>query len=290
MKIFIDQRSGFCFGVIYAIEKAERELKKTGSLYCLGDIVHNNEEVNRLKKLGLKTINLQTFKKLKNTTVLIRAHGEPPETYKIAHQNNIQIIDASCPVVLKLQNIIREGYLKTLKNNGQVVIYGKPGHAEVIGLLGQTDNTAIVINKLEDVQKLDFSRPIYLYSQTTKSLDTFYSIVELIKKNIKPGIEFKYYDTICRQVAFRDKEIRKFCADKDIILFISGKKSSNGRMLYEVCKNKNPNAKFISSIDEIDLTWFSGNENVGLCGATSTPKWLINKIENFLREHFNVEN
>jgi len=289
MKIFIDERSGFCFGVIYAIEKAERELKNNEKLYCLGDIVHNNEEVKRLTNLGLRTIDIETFKNLKNTTVLIRAHGEPPQTYKIAQQNNIRLIDASCPVVLKLQNIIREGYLQMKKKNGQIVIFGKPGHAEVIGLLGQTDNTATIINSIQDAENLDFTRPIYLYAQTTKSLDTFYAIVELIKQKIQPEVEFKYFDTVCRQVAFRDKEIRKFCADKDIVLFISGKKSSNGKMLYQVCKNQNPNTKFISTIAEIDLNWFQGNEKVGICGATSTPKWLIDKVKNFLETHFDVE-
>ncbi len=286
MKIIIDDRSGFCFGVVYAIEKAESQLKKSKQLYCLGDIVHNNEEVKRLQNIGLKTITKEEFRKLRDTTVLIRAHGEPPETYKIAYENNIRLIDASCPVVLKLQNLVRVGYLEMKKKNGQVVIFGKPGHAEVIGLQGQTQNEAIIINGKEDLDKLDFSRPVYLYAQTTKSVDQFYEIVEIIKQRLDKDVDFVYHDTICRQVAFRDKELRNFCKDKDIILFISGKKSSNGRMLYEVCKKQNPNTKFISSVEEIDLSWFKGDETVGICGATSTPQWLMEKAKRFLEEKF----
>jgi 4-hydroxy-3-methylbut-2-enyl diphosphate reductase len=292
MKITIDSRSGFCFGVVNAINKAENFLQKIPNLYVLGQIVHNDEEVKRLEQKGLKVIDRNQLKTLKNTTVLIRAHGEPPETYQIAYQNNISLIDATCPIVLTLQKRVREAYLMMKQLNGQVVIFGKPNHPEVIGTRGQTNYSAIVIEQPEQIHdKLDFTRPIYLFAQTTKNLQQYFelknTILNLMKQTLKTDKPpFFWYDSVCRQVAHRDKELQTFCSDKDIIIFVSGKKSSNGRMLFGVCKNVNPRTYFISAVEEIDLSWFNGNEHVGISGATSTPQWLLEKVKAFLEENF----
>lgn len=279
IKVEIDEDSGFCFGVVTAIHKAEEELAKGETLYCLGDIVHNSREVDRLKTMGLITINRDEFKKLRNAKVLLRAHGEPPETYLIARENNIEIIDATCPVVLRLQKRIKQEYLNDKHPEKQIVIYGKTGHAEVLGLVGQTEGKAIVIEKAEEAKKLDLSKDIRLFSQTTKSLDEFQEIVEYIKQNISPEATFEYYDTICRQVANRMPKLREFAASHDLIFFVSGKKSSNGKMLFEECLKVNINSHLIDNEEEIDSALIQNvTSSIGVCGATSTPKWLMEKI------------
>lgn len=283
IKVEIDEGSGFCFGVVTAIHKAEEELAKGETLYCLGDIVHNSREVDRLKTMGLITINREEFKQLKNAKVLLRAHGEPPETYIIARENNIEIIDATCPVVLRLQKRIRQGYLADSDEEKQIVIYGKSGHAEVLGLVGQTDRKAIVIEKAEEAKKLDLNKSIRLFSQTTKSLDEFQEIVEYFKQHISPEATFEYYDTICRQVANRMPKLREFAATHDLIFFVSGKKSSNGKMLFEECLKVNANSHLIDNEKEIDPSLLQNVKSIGVCGATSTPKWLMEKIYNHIR-------
>lgn len=283
IKVEIDEGSGFCFGVVTAIHKAEEELAKGETLYCLGDIVHNSREVDRLKTMGLITINREEFKQLKNAKVLLRAHGEPPETYMIARENNIEIIDATCPVVLRLQKRIRQGYLADSDEEKQIVIYGKSGHDEVLGLVGQTDGKAIVIEKAEEAKKLDLNKSIRLFSQTTKSLDEFQEIVEYFKQHISPEATFEYYDTICRQVANRMPKLREFAATHDLIFFVSGKKSSNGKMLFEECLKVNANSHLIDNEKEIDPSLLQNVKSIGVCGATSTPKWLMEKIYNHIR-------
>lgn len=284
IKVEIDEGSGFCFGVVTAIHKAEEELAKGGQLYCLGDIVHNSREVERLKAMGLITINHEEFKQLHNAKVLLRAHGEPPETYIRAQENNIEIIDATCPVVLRLQKRIKQEYLAEGNNEDkQIVIYGQNGHAEVLGLVGQTNGGAIIIEKLEEATQLDFSKSIRLYSQTTKSLDEFWEIVNYIKAHISPTATFEYYDTICRQVANRMPNIRKFAASHDLVFFVSGKKSSNGKILFEECKKVNPNSHLIDNEEEIDKTLLQNVRSIGICGATSTPKWLMEKISAYIQ-------
>ena len=283
IKVEIDEDSGFCFGVVTAIHKAEEELAKGETLYCLGDIVHNSREVDRLKTMGLITINREEFKQLKNAKVLLRAHGEPPETYMIARENNIEIIDATCPVVLRLQKRIRQGYLADSDEEKQIVIYGKSGHAEVLGLVGQTDGKAIVIEKAEEAKKLDLNKSIRLFSQTTKSLEEFQEIVEYFKQHISPEATFEYYDTICRQVANRMPKLREFAATHDLIFFVSGKKSSNGKMLFEECLKVNANSHLIDNEKEIDPSLLQNVKSIGVCGATSTPKWLMEKIYNHIR-------
>ena len=283
IKVEIDEGSGFCFGVVTAIHKAEEELAKGETLYCLGDIVHNSREVDRLKTMGLITINREEFKQLKNAKVLLRAHGEPPETYIIARENNIEIIDATCPVVLRLQKRIRQGYLADSDEEKQIVIYGKSGHAEVLGLVGQTDGKAIEIEKAEEAKKLDLNKSIRLFSQTTKSLDEFQEIVEYFKQHISPEATFEYYDTICRQVANRMPKLREFAATHDLIFFVSGKKSSNGKMLFEECLKVNANSHLIDNEKEIDPSLLQNVKSIGVCGATSTPKWLMEKIYNHIR-------
>ena len=283
IKVEIDEGSGFCFGVVTAIHKAEEELAKGETLYCLGDIVHNSREVDRLKTMGLITINREEFKQLKNAKVLLRVHGEPPETYIIARENNIEIIDATCPVVLRLQKRIRQGYLADSDEEKQIVIYGKSGHAEVLGLVGQTDGKAIVIEKAEEAKKLDLNKSIRLFSQTTKSLDEFQEIVEYFKQHISPEATFEYYDTICRQVANRMPKLREFAATHDLIFFVSGKKSSNGKMLFEECLKVNANSHLIDNEKEIDPSLLQNVKSIGVCGATSTPKWLMEKIYNHIR-------
>ncbi|MDL2265303.1 4-hydroxy-3-methylbut-2-enyl diphosphate reductase [Parabacteroides sp. OttesenSCG-928-G21] len=278
VEIEIDKDSGFCFGVVTAIESAEKELKNSEILYCLGDIVHNNLEVERLNALGLHTINHEELQSLQDAKVLLRAHGEPPSTYQIARRNHITLIDATCPVVLKLQRKINTCYKETRENQTQLVIYGKKGHAEVNGLVGQTEGTAIVVENLNDLEKLDFSRGICLFSQTTKSLDGFKTIVDEIKRRIQPGIQFDYYDTICRQVVNRLPNIKAFAANHDWIYFVAGKKSSNGQMLFEECLKTNPHSVFITGPDEITEPLPSFVKRVGICGATSTPKWLMEDV------------
>lgn len=271
--IEIDEGSGFCFGVTTAIKKAEEELSRGTQLYCLGDIVHNGMECERLKRLGLVTINHEEMSNLHNATVLLRAHGEPPATYRLADTNSIEIIDATCPVVLQLQRRIKAQY-ESLPES-QIVIFGKNGHAEVLGLVGQTQGHAIVIEKYDDVMMLDFTRDIYLYSQTTKSLDEFHRIIEYIQQHISPDATFKSFDTICRQVANRMPNIKAFASRHDLVLFVCGHKSSNGKVLYGECKSVNPNTYQIEGPDEINPSWLKGVNTVGICGATSTPKWLM---------------
>ena len=273
VNIEIDNGSGFCFGVTTAIQKAEEELAKGNTLYCLGDIVHNGQECERLKKMGLITINHEEFAQLHDVKVLLRAHGEPPATYELARKNHIEIIDATCPVVLRLQKRIKQEYDKS--SNTQIVIYGKNGHAEVLGLVGQTNGQAIVIEGMKEVGRLDFSKDIHLYSQTTKSLDEFRQIVEYIQAHISPEASFEYHDTICRQVANRMPNIRNFAASHDLVFFVCGRKSSNGKILYHECKQVNPNTYLIDQPGEIDRSLLQGVNSIGICGATSTPKWLM---------------
>ncbi len=297
MKIEIDNNSGFCFGVMRATTTAETELAKEQPLYCLGDIVHNGQEVERLTKLGLITIDHTQLENLHNARVLLRAHGEPPHTYELAKKNNITIIDATCPVVLKLQQKIKQAYIK--HPDAQIVIYGKIGHAEVIGLEGQTDGNAIVIEDENDINKIDFNHPIILFSQTTKSIEGFNQLVEVIKAKISQnnsqlstldsqlenGTHFEYHDTICRNVANRIPNIRSFATKFNIVLFVAGAKSSNGKVLFNECLSVNPHTYLVSSPEQINSKWFDGAESVGICGATSTPKWLMEaiklKIENY---------
>ena len=275
IRIETDNGSGFCFGVTTAIQKAEEELRKGTPLYCLGDIVHNGKECDRLKELGLITINHEEFKQLRGVKVLLRAHGEPPETYETAKKNAIEIIDATCPVVLRLQKRIKQEYDLKEDTDKQIVIFGKAGHAEVLGLVGQTTGEAIVIENLKAAEQLDFSKSIRLYSQTTKSLDEFWQIVEYIKAHISPTATFEYYDTICRQVANRMPNIRTFATSHDLIFFVSGKKSSNGKILFNECRQVNPNSHLIEDASEINLHLLDGVKSIGICGATSTPKWLM---------------
>lgn len=272
LKVEIDDNSGFCFGVVYAIQMAEDVLDEKGHLYCLGDIVHNDEEVERLRKKGLKIINHDQFNELRDEQVLIRAHGEPPETYKKALDNNIELIDASCPVVLKLQNRVRDAY----NDKEQIMILGKHGHAEVIGLKGQTNGDAIVIEEFSELDNYELPKKIQLYSQTTKSTKKLYALKDELQSR---GIEVDFNDTLCRQVSNRDGQLRGFATKYDKIIFVSGKKSSNGRVLYEVCKEVNQNTYFISSKEELDKSWFNESDTVGICGATSTPQWQMEEIK-----------
>lgn len=285
IQIEIDSGSGFCFGVTTAIRKAEEELSHGGKLYCLGDIVHNGMEVDRLHQRGLTTINHEQLQKLTDSKVLLRAHGEPPSTYATAAQNRIEIIDATCPVVLQLQRRIKHQYIQN--PSAQIVIFGKLGHAEVLGLVGQTDGHAIVVERMDDVKRLDFDRDIYLYSQTTKSLDEFQGIIAYIKAHIASDAHFESFDTICRQVANRMPNIAQFAACHDLILFVSGSKSSNGKVLFNHCKTINPNSYQIESADQIDMRWFNGVKSVGICGATSTPKWLMEKCRDTILDEVN---
>jgi 4-hydroxy-3-methylbut-2-en-1-yl diphosphate reductase len=275
LQVRIDPNSGFCFGVIYAIQMAEDLLDEQGYLYCLGDIVHNDEEVERLEKRGLRIIDYDTYRSLKNEHVLIRAHGEPPATYQIALENNLHLIDASCPVVLKLQNRIKTSFDK----KQPIYIYGKQGHAEVRGLLGQTNNEAVVFESLEELLQQDLPGKLTLYSQTTKSTESFYRIKTELEER---GIAVEVNDTICRQVSNRDKDLRKFAAQFDKVVFVSGTKSSNGKVLYQVCKDTNPHTYFVSKAEELQPEMFSPQETVGICGATSTPMWLMEQVRDRL--------
>ncbi|MBE6311553.1 MAG: 4-hydroxy-3-methylbut-2-enyl diphosphate reductase [Bacteroidales bacterium] len=287
ISIEINKDSGFCFGVVKAISKAEEEIENSDStLYCLGDIVHNNHEQERLQKKGLVTINHEEFAKLKNAKVLLRAHGEPPSTYKTAQTNNIEIIDASCPVVLRLQKKIKDAY--EMYDGAQIVIFGKKGHAEVVGLEGQTENTAIIIENENDIERIDPNKKVKLFSQTTMSLEKFNNIVQLIGKRQKAP--FEYNDTICRQVANRMPNLRSFAEKHDLVFFVSGEKSSNGKVLFEECKKVNPNTFLIQSKESINTDELNekiqelGVESIGICGATSTPKWLMQEIEERIKE------
>lgn len=282
MQIEIDSGSGFCFGVTTAIRKAEEELAGGKTLYCLGDIVHNGMECERLRRMGLITINHDEMSRLEGVKVLLRAHGEPPETYALAQRNKIEIIDATCPVVLQLQRRIKQKF--DSNPDAQIVIFGKPGHAEVLGLVGQTNGRAIVVANLDDVKALDFNRDIYLYSQTTKSLDEFHRIIDYIQEHISPEATFKSFDTICRQVANRMPNVSAFARRHDLILFVCGRKSSNGRVLFNECKSVNPNSRLIEGPDEIDPSWLEGIETVGICGATSTPKWLMEQCRDKIQD------
>ena len=288
MQVTIDKNSGYCFGVEFAIKMAEDEMENKEPLYCLGDIVHNDMEVKRLSAKGLVVIDREQLQELSNCKVLIRAHGEPPETYRLAIENNIELIDASCPVVLKLQHRVKNAFDKMERENGQIVIYGKKGHAEVIGLTGQTLEKAIVVMEDSDLEKIDYNRPITLFSQTTKSTKGFYALSEKIEEKIKATkgelseIDFNSNDSICRQVSNREPQLQRFSQENDVILFVSGKKSSNGKALYQVCLSENPRSYFIESEEEIDQDWFLQAERVGICGATSTPMWLMEQVKSYV--------
>ena len=285
MKVEIDQNSGYCFGVEYAIQMAEEELAENGHLYCLGDIVHNTLEVQRLEALGLEVITREQLMELHNTKVLIRAHGEPPATYELALANNIELIDASCPVVLKLQNRVKHSFDKVQAKGGQVVIYGQDGHAEVAGLAGQTNNTAIVVSKEEDLVKVDFNKPIALFSQTTKSMSGFYAMRDTIGKRLAEGkaeyidTDFEANDSICRQVSNRDPQLKKFAMAHDVVVFVSGRKSSNGKALFATCLSQNKHSYFIEGPHELNQAWFRPEYSIGICGATSTPMWLMQQVK-----------
>ena len=283
MKIEIDSGSGFCFGVTTAITKAETELSDGNILYCLGDIVHNGMECKRLKRMGLITINHDEMKHLHDVKVLLRAHGEPPETYAMAEENNIEIIDATCPVVLQLQRRIKRQY--DANPEAQIVIFGKPWHAEVLGLVGQTNGTAKVIAHFDDVKSLDMNRDTYLYSQTTKSLDEFHRIIEYIQQHISQEAKFESFDTICRNVANRMPNISSFAARHDLVLFVCGRKSSNGQVLFDECHSVNPNSYQVESPDEIKGEWLHGVDTIGICGATSTPKWLMEECRDRIEKY-----
>ncbi len=286
MEIEIDKGSGFCFGVTTAISKAEEELSTAENLYCLGDIVHNGKECERLRKMGLITVGHDALNQLSDVKMLLRAHGEPPSTYKLANLRNIHLIDATCPVVLNLQKKIKRDYDADMSHTQQIVIYGKNGHAEVVGLVGQTNGNAIVIECLDDAKLLDFSRSIRLYSQTTMSLEGFNEIVNYIKEHISPSASFFYYDTICRQVANRISNIRDFAEKHDVVLFVCGKKSSNGKVLYNECRSVNIRTYIIDDPEEIDYEWLEGVSTIGVCGATSTPKWLMEECRDAIMKHY----
>lgn len=285
MVVEVDKKSGFCFGVRNAVEIAEQALQKGEQVYSLGPIVHNDKEMERLSSMGLKSVNHEEFKSLKNCNVLIRAHGEPPETYFTAEKNNINIIEATCPIVKKLQARIKEAWIKMKEQNGQVVIFGKPGHAEVVGLMGQTNDEGILISNPDDIKRIDPARPVALFSQTTMDIIGYKNIRKLIYNKMKedgtlnPEEGLIINNTVCGQVSNRESHIREFAKNHDTIIFVSGKESSNGKMLYSVCKSVNPDSYFVSSEEEIEDSWFIGKQSVGICGATSTPRWLMEKIK-----------
>ncbi|HAH38270.1 MAG TPA: 4-hydroxy-3-methylbut-2-enyl diphosphate reductase [Algoriphagus sp.] len=288
MQVTIDKNSGYCFGVEFAIKMAEDEMEQSEKLYCLGDIVHNDMEVKRLAEKGLVVIDRDQLTELSDCKVLIRAHGEPPETYKTAIENNIELIDASCPVVLKLQHRVKTAFDKMERENGQIVIYGKKGHAEVIGLTGQTLEKAIVVMEDADLEKIDFNKPVTLFSQTTKSTKGFYELSQKIEERIKAAkgelteVDFNANDSICRQVSNREPQLQRFAQENDVILFVSGKKSSNGKALYQVCLSENPRSYFIENETEMNPDWFQPTDKVGICGATSTPMWLMEQVKSHL--------
>lgn len=288
MVVEIDKQSGFCFGVQNAVEIAEKALMKGEKVFSLGPIVHNDKEVDRLSSLGLVSIDHEQFGKLKNCKVLIRAHGEPPETYIIAEENNITIIEATCPIVKKLQSKIRETWLRTKKGDGQVVIFGKAGHAEVVGLLGQINNEGILVSGTDDFGKIDITRPVHLFAQTTMSAKEYSNLTDILYAKMadngieEPARNLIINKTICGQVSNREPHLKAFAKKHDVIVFVSGRESSNGKMLYSVCKNVNPDTHFVSSMEEIDISWFKDKKSVGICGATSTPKWLIENIRDII--------
>lgn len=288
MDVTIDKNSGYCFGVEFAIKMAEDEMEFSDKLYCLGDIVHNDMEVQRLSNKGLVVIDRNQLQELSHCKVLIRAHGEPPETYKTAIENDIELIDASCPVVLKLQNRVKYAFDKMESAKGQIVIYGKKGHAEVIGLTGQTLEKAIVVMEEKDLDLIDYTKPVTLFSQTTKSTKGFYELKEKIENRIKAAkgqlseVDFNANDSICRQVSNREPQLQKFSNENDVIIFVSGKKSSNGKALYQVCLGENPRSYFVENETDIDSQWFSPSDKVGICGATSTPMWLMERIQQYI--------
>ncbi|MBO7415863.1 MAG: 4-hydroxy-3-methylbut-2-enyl diphosphate reductase [Bacteroidaceae bacterium] len=286
MKVEIDNESGFCFGVLSAIGKAEEELRKSGQLFCLGDIVHNGIECDRLQRLGLRTINHDEYSSLHNTRVLLRAHGEPPSTYAIARKNGITLVDATCPVVLKLQQRIHMQFEKLDPATQQIVIFGQKGHAEILGLVGQTDGNVTVIESADEIDRIDFSKDIFLYSQTTKSLENYNQLIEKISDRIHDGRKFVHNNTVCGQVSHRREKIRDFAQRHDVILFVSGRKSSNGKVLFNEIQKVNPESYMIESCDDIDYSLLSGAESIGICGATSTPKWLMEECRNYITDHF----
>ncbi len=282
MTVEIDNDSGFCFGVLSAIGKAEEELRRSRELYCLGDIVHNGIECERLQGLGLKTINHEQFSNLQGAKVLLRAHGEPPSTYQTARDNGITLIDATCPVVLKLQQRIHRQYQELDRQTGQIVIFGQKGHAEVLGLVGQTDGTAIVIESADEIDRIDFNKDIFLYSQTTKSASSYNQLIEKIAERVPEGRRFVHNNTVCGQVSHRRENIREFASRHDVILFVSGRKSSNGKVLFNECLNVNPKSYMIEGKEDIDFSLLDGAGSVGICGATSTPKWLMEECRDFI--------
>ena len=289
MKVTIDKNSGYCFGVEFAIQMAEDEMLDGSNLYCLGDIVHNDMEVQRLHEKGLRIIDRADLADLRDCKVLIRAHGEPPETYQLALANNIELVDASCPVVLKLQNRVKNAFDHVEDIAGQIVIYGQPGHAEVIGLTGQTRGKAIIVMHDQDLDKIDFTRPVTLFSQTTKSTKGFYRIKAMIEERLAQAnnalntVEFQANDSICRQVSNREPQLQRFAQEQDVIIFVSSKKSSNGKALYSVCRAENERSHFIANEEELQPAWFAGAERVGVCGATSTPMWLMEQVATGIR-------
>ena len=287
LNIEIDEHSGFCFGVTTAIQKAEEELQNGGTLYCLGDIVHNGIECERLKKLGLITIDHETFANLHDAKVLLRAHGEPPATYETARRNNLELIDATCPVVLKLQQRIKQKWQATADEERQIIIHGQAGHAEVLGLVGQTHGEAIVVENTSQIDKVDTSKNTYIYSQTTKSLEGYKQIVEAIGQRMEKDVKFESFDTVCRQVANRMSGIGEFAKSHQLIFFVCGRKSSNGKILFNECKRVNPNSHQIESPGEIDFSLISGVDSIGICGATSTPKWLMENCKQAILNHKN---
>jgi 4-hydroxy-3-methylbut-2-enyl diphosphate reductase len=288
MVVEIDRQSGFCFGVQNAVEIAEKALLKGEKVFSLGPIVHNDKEVERLSALGLVSIDHEEFRRLKNCKVLIRAHGEPPETYDTAARNNIAIIEATCPIVKRLQSKIKDTWLNINETDGQVVIFGKAGHAEVVGLLGQINNEGIIVTGPEDIQKIDVTKPVHLFSQTTMSVKEFSNFTDILRSKMReegvsdPDANLQVNKTICGQVSNREPHLKTFAKKHEIIVFVSGRESSNGRMLYSVCRNVNPDTHFVSSPEELDPSWFKGKSSVGICGATSTPKWLIEKIRDII--------
>ncbi len=283
MRITIDPNSGYCFGVTYAIEHAERELKEDSNLFVIGDIVHNNKEVERLNKLGLEAIDHEQFAKLKDAKVLLRAHGEPPSTYEMAKQNNIQLVDASCPVVLNLQKRIKKAYEKGKDTQTQIVIYGKQGHAEVNGLVGQTEGNAIVCEGVDDIVKIDRNYPVVVFSQTTKTIEGFHKLVDTLRAEGYNVV--KDNDTICRKVSNRVPILTQFSQEHDVIVFVGGKKSSNGKWLHSVCQKNNERSYFVSEAKEVDMSWFENCKSVGICGATSTPQWLMEEVAKHIENH-----
>ena len=283
MEVKIDDNAGYCFGVVKAIGAAEEELGRSGSLYCLGDIVHNSAEVERLKNKGLCVIDHERLGRLSDCKVLIRAHGEPPSTYRVARERGIELVDATCPIVLALQGRIRRGYEEMRSRNGQIVIFGKPGHAEVIGLNGQTDGSAIIVSREDELEHIDLQRPIRLYSQTTKSREEYQRLIANIRRQLPEGADFVAYDTICNRVANRAKELEAFARGVDLLLFVAGANSSNGHYLYEYCRKVQPSTYLIGRADEVCSQWLEGANSVGISGATSTPRWLMEEVAEKLR-------